>query len=132
MERPLALHESALSEAEYTAYTCILHEIVGSSPNSDWSERTEVPWGEAKGWIRGKYGVDAPTFDQVRLCYLCTYHAGADLPFGCTHLDRPPVPLRHRHQRGDHQSAPATRRAEAHLTCPGWEPYRSVAGLYPR
>lgn len=62
MERPLELHVSALSEPEYNAYTCILRDIV---PGGEW-ETADIPVGEAKGWIRGKYGVDAILLDQVR------------------------------------------------------------------
>lgn len=65
MERPLALHESALSEPEYQAYTCILHEIAPETAGAEW-EAAQVPMGEAKGWIRGKYAVDAALLDQVR------------------------------------------------------------------
>ncbi|KIO33116.1 hypothetical protein M407DRAFT_17981 [Tulasnella calospora MUT 4182] len=63
MERPLALHESALSEPEYQAYTCILHEIAPETAGVEW-EAAQVPMGEAKGWIRGKYAVDAALLDQ--------------------------------------------------------------------
>ncbi|KAG9000588.1 hypothetical protein FRB94_005334 [Tulasnella sp. JGI-2019a] len=67
MERPLALHSSALSESEYTAYSSIITELIGSTHNArqgDW-ETAEVPVGEARGWIRGKYGVDAGLIDQI-------------------------------------------------------------------
>lgn len=69
MERPLALHSSALSESEYAAYSSIVLDIL--PPNEpqvgqDWDrESTDIPLGEAKGWIRGKYGVDAGLLDQV-------------------------------------------------------------------
>ncbi|KAG8897597.1 hypothetical protein FRB99_008054 [Tulasnella sp. 403] len=74
MDRPLALHVSALSEPEYQAYTCIFNEVVprddgGQRPQSDglgldW-EHKDVPVGEARGWIRGKYGVDAALLDKI-------------------------------------------------------------------
>lgn len=69
MERPLALHISALSEAEYSAYSSIINDIIpghgSTGRDGDW-ETTEVPLGEARGWIRGKYGVDAALLDQVK------------------------------------------------------------------
>ncbi|KAG8877842.1 hypothetical protein FRB98_006513 [Tulasnella sp. 332] len=69
MERPLALHTSALSETEYTAYSNIISELIdGQGPTrreeDDW-ESSDVPIGETRGWIRGKYGVDAGIIDQA-------------------------------------------------------------------
>ncbi|KAG9041306.1 hypothetical protein FS837_012426 [Tulasnella sp. UAMH 9824] len=66
MERPLALHESALSEPEYQAYTCILNELPPETAGAEWeAAAAQVPLGEAKGWIRGKYAVDAALLDQI-------------------------------------------------------------------
>lgn len=67
MDRPLALHSSALSEAEYTAYSSIVSELIDGqgSTRRQQDESSEVPIGEARGWMRGKYGVDAGTIDQV-------------------------------------------------------------------
>lgn len=93
--RPLTLHVSALSDAEYTAYTNWLGEIVGplnrkmknnggafgndnptqsnekaaagtGSGDSDWDpEGTLVSVREARGWIRGRWGNGPHALDGV-------------------------------------------------------------------
>ncbi|KAG9019064.1 hypothetical protein FRB90_006807 [Tulasnella sp. 427] len=78
MERPLALHESALSEPEYQAYTCILHEIAPDTAGSEW-EAVQVPMGEAKGWIRGKYAVDAALLEQILRLFPATAFQGSTI-----------------------------------------------------
>ncbi|KAG8919380.1 hypothetical protein FRC02_001712 [Tulasnella sp. 418] len=86
MSRPLALHSSALSEREYTCYAAILAELLPSVgvPQSqgglgqvDWDSQ-HFPFGEAKGWIRGKYGVDAAVLEQVCLILAIRTAKGGD------------------------------------------------------
>lgn len=65
--RPLTLHVSALSDAEYSSYTASLAELLSPvTPNMDW-ENVKLSVREARGWIRGRYGasVDGAVIDQV-------------------------------------------------------------------
>ena len=66
--RPLTLHVSALSDAEYSSYTTSLGELINPSPDVDW-ENVTLSVREARGWIRGRYGagVDGAMIDQVRI-----------------------------------------------------------------
>lgn len=63
--RPLTLHVSALSNAEYNAYTANLAEATAPMPNVAW-EDVSMGVREARGWIKGRYGVDGGVIDQVR------------------------------------------------------------------
>jgi hypothetical protein len=62
--RQLSLHISALGPKEYLAYTSALTELSGSS---DWERQNVSVW-EAKGWIRGRFGLSAAVLDQVFHC----------------------------------------------------------------
>ncbi|EJD51607.1 hypothetical protein AURDEDRAFT_111720 [Auricularia subglabra TFB-10046 SS5] len=69
MSRPLTLHLSALSDAEYDLYTSSLAEISvppAHDVRSDkyWEDRV-VSLREARGWMRGRYGVDGKAIDQI-------------------------------------------------------------------
>ena len=73
--RPLTLHVSALSDAEYASFTGALGELAG--PATAAADGGGVNWGdvtlgvrEARGWIRGRYGagVDGAAIDQVCCC----------------------------------------------------------------
>lgn len=64
--RPLTLHVSALSDAEYFSFTRSLGELTSPISDSNWEDIT-LGVREARGWIRGRYGVgvDGATIDQV-------------------------------------------------------------------
>ncbi|KAF8514016.1 hypothetical protein BU17DRAFT_94902 [Hysterangium stoloniferum] len=67
--RPLTLHVSALSDAEYAAYTQSLSELaspVSPGKDAEW-ETVVLSVREARGWIRGRYGacVDGAIIDQI-------------------------------------------------------------------
>jgi hypothetical protein len=68
-DRPLLLHISALSPAEYQSFIAALAELSGdTAPDQAGSEYwEEKPVGvlEAKGWLRGRYGLDVVTVDKV-------------------------------------------------------------------
>lgn len=63
--RPLTLHVSALSNSEYNAYTTSLADVTSPTPEVAWEDIT-MGVREARGWIRGRYGVDGSVIDQVR------------------------------------------------------------------
>ncbi|KZV91915.1 hypothetical protein EXIGLDRAFT_718839 [Exidia glandulosa HHB12029] len=69
MSRPLTLHLSALSDDEYTLYTSSLSEISTPPPSNDgtdsWWEDRIVSLREARGWMRGRYGVDGVVIDKI-------------------------------------------------------------------
>lgn len=63
-DRPLYLHISALSPDEFELYTNVLSELAG--PGQDdavWDRPVDVM--EARGWVRGRYGLDASMVDKV-------------------------------------------------------------------
>ena len=69
-DRPLALHVSALSPDEYSSYTAVLAELAGPGQDDNpWERPVDVA--EARGWIRGRYGLDASIVDKVRLPIAC-------------------------------------------------------------
>lgn len=64
-DRPLYLHISALSPEEFDSYTNVLTELAGPGQDDDvWDRPVDVM--EARGWIRGRYGLDATMVDKVR------------------------------------------------------------------
>ncbi|KAF8511987.1 hypothetical protein JB92DRAFT_3143919 [Gautieria morchelliformis] len=69
--RPLTLHVSALSDAEYAAFTAALRELAAPAPAAAHSESAweDVALGvrEARGWLRGRYGavLDGTVIDQI-------------------------------------------------------------------
>ncbi|KAF9519285.1 hypothetical protein BS47DRAFT_1482251 [Hydnum rufescens UP504] len=64
VERPLVLHISALSPEEYDLYTAILADLSGpAQDNHAWDRPVDVM--EARGWIRGRYGLDAALVDKI-------------------------------------------------------------------
>jgi hypothetical protein len=64
VERPLVLHISALSPEEYDLYTAILADLSGPAQDDHaWDRPVDVM--EARGWIRGRYGLDAALVDKV-------------------------------------------------------------------
>lgn len=70
-ERPLYLHISALSPDEYQLYTGVLRELAGPGQDDSqgvWDRPVDVM--EARGWIRGRYGLDVSMVDKVRVFYL--------------------------------------------------------------
>lgn len=63
-ERPLLLHISALSPDEYESYTAVLAELAGPGHGeSQWNKSVGVM--EARGWLRGRYGLDAVLVDKA-------------------------------------------------------------------
>jgi len=64
--RPLTLHVSALSDAEYSSFTSSLGELTSPTPGRNWEDVT-LSVREARGWLRGRYGagVDGAMIDQV-------------------------------------------------------------------
>lgn len=78
--RPLFLHTSALSDAEYTVYVealCdILEDIEPGDAGGDNAKLTDeelearmVGMREARAWMRGRYrDVSVSDIDKVRLC----------------------------------------------------------------
>jgi hypothetical protein len=77
--RRLALHASALSDAEYELYTAILRDIAladddnatGSSGATDdaYFESLNIGVREVRAWLRGRYSsLPSSTIDQV--CFL--------------------------------------------------------------
>ena len=76
--RRLALHASALSDAEYDLYTTILRDIAladddnqtGSrgAPDDTHFENMNIGVREARAWLRGRYShLQASTIDKVHL-----------------------------------------------------------------
>lgn len=64
MDRTLALHISALSPDEYDLYPAVLRELAGPGQDDDsWDRPVDVM--EARGWIRGRYGLEAAIVDKV-------------------------------------------------------------------
>ena len=74
--RRLALHASALSDAEYDLYTTILRDIaladddnqIGSkgAPDDTHFENMNIGVREARAWLRGRYShLPASTIDKV-------------------------------------------------------------------
>ncbi|KAF8872275.1 hypothetical protein BD779DRAFT_349213 [Infundibulicybe gibba] len=69
--RPLSLHTSALSDAEYTLYTSSLADLTltPNAPHEDednFYEHTRLGVREARAWLRGRYAqVPAPSIDQI-------------------------------------------------------------------
>ncbi len=73
------LHISALSPDEYDLYPSVLRELAGPGQDDDsWDRPVDVM--EARGWIRGRYRLDAALVDKVRytrfsdLCSLSAAH----------------------------------------------------------
>ncbi|KDQ07175.1 hypothetical protein BOTBODRAFT_615393 [Botryobasidium botryosum FD-172 SS1] len=68
-QRPLELHISALSPQEFSSYTAALDEL-GSDQSSagSWLEK-HVPVWEARGWLRGRYGLEASVVDTILKCF---------------------------------------------------------------
>lgn len=74
--RRLALHASALSDAEYDLYTANLRDLTlteeddakaGKDGEDAYFENIVVGVREARAWLRGRYlHVPAPTIDGVR------------------------------------------------------------------
>ncbi|KAF8872263.1 hypothetical protein BD779DRAFT_348998 [Infundibulicybe gibba] len=65
--RPLSLHTSALSDAEYTLYTSSLADLT-LTPNAphEGEENTRLGVREARAWLWGRYvQVPAPSIDQI-------------------------------------------------------------------
>ncbi|KIJ48768.1 hypothetical protein M422DRAFT_247124 [Sphaerobolus stellatus SS14] len=64
--RPLTLHVSALSDAEYTSYTKYFTELATPPTDGDW-ERIVFSVREVRGWIRGRFGanLDGSVIDQI-------------------------------------------------------------------
>ena len=62
MSRPLLLHVSALSEAEYARYQSAYDELAIDGP--------DIGVREARGWLRGRGFVDGLVIDKVCFCYL--------------------------------------------------------------
>ncbi|KAF8322190.1 hypothetical protein DL93DRAFT_2093450 [Clavulina sp. PMI_390] len=75
-DRPLYLHISALSPDEYDVYTAVLRELAGPGQDDTLgvSDRP-VDIMEARGWIRGRYGLDAALVDKI-LRYFQPSHTG--------------------------------------------------------
>lgn len=78
--RKLALHASALSDAEYTIYTTSIKEIslgdgncaAGSRQDEDDGYFAQMQMGvrEARGWLQGRYSsVSSVVIDNVRLSF---------------------------------------------------------------
>lgn len=70
-DRPLYLHISALSPDEYQLYTGVLSELAGPGQDDSqgvWDRPVDVM--EARGWVRGRYGLDAGMVDKVRVFLL--------------------------------------------------------------
>lgn len=73
--RPLTLHASALSDAEYDLYTASLkdladdHPVGGDRSNDDaYYNSLRVGVREARGWLRGRYADVVPAdIDAVRV-----------------------------------------------------------------
>lgn len=78
--RPLTLHVSALSDAEYDLYTASLNDLATESTNGDTTpntirvrddahyERTSVGVREVRAWLRGRYSnLPATDIDSVSL-----------------------------------------------------------------
>jgi len=94
MARPLTLHLSALSDDEYTLYTSSLSEISSppSSPSSStpkdayWEDRI-VSLREARGWMRGRYGVEGGVIDTVRALPLQCVFAACERLTSCGFTD---------------------------------------------
>ncbi|KAF8331103.1 uncharacterized protein EI90DRAFT_3154752 [Cantharellus anzutake] len=64
VDRPLVLHISALSPDEYGLFTSVLRELAGPGQDDDsWDRPVDVM--EARGWIRGRYGLDAALVDKI-------------------------------------------------------------------
>jgi len=79
--RRLALHASALSDAEYELYTAILRDIAladddtqtgsGGATDDAYFENLNIGVREARAWLRGRYShLSAFTIDQV--CFIGT------------------------------------------------------------
>ena len=75
-ERPLYLHISALSPDEYQLYTDVLTELAGPGQDDSQGVHADRPVDvmEARGWIRGRYGLDAGMVDKVRVSSLIDVH----------------------------------------------------------
>ena len=68
--RPLALHASALSDAEYDLYTTSLRDIALADDDGNredaYFEKITVGVREARAWLRGRYShIPAPVIDGV-------------------------------------------------------------------
>jgi hypothetical protein len=84
-ERPLVLHISALSPDEYDLFINVLAELAGPGqdtsigqdgiPSSHVVYNTAETWNrpvdimEARGWIRGRYGLEVAVVDKVWLTF---------------------------------------------------------------
>lgn len=69
--RPLTLHVSALSDAEYTSYTKSFAELAAPPRDADW-EKVVLSVREVRGWLRGRYGagMDGAVIDEVFSSFL--------------------------------------------------------------
>ena len=82
-KRALSLHNSALSDEEYEAYTSSLSELLyeapgpsvqasistgrGNNGDNDW-ESARLSVREVRGWLRGRYGGDISIRDIDKVC----------------------------------------------------------------
>ena len=69
MSRPLALHVSALNDAEFALYTAAILDISEHDPADvqDY-DKLDVGVREARAWLRGRYPALTPAaLDAVRL-----------------------------------------------------------------